>query len=67
MKNLGYNLPPVDRIGGFDVRPGFYEINGASVLPGGVSFTVHSQNATSCELLLYRRGEEHTFAILPFP
>lgn len=67
MKRLGYNLPPVDRIGGFDVRPGFYEINGASVLPGGVNFTVHSQNATSCELLLYRRGEEHPFAVLPFP
>jgi glycogen operon protein len=64
---MEYNLPVVDTICGFDVRPGFYEINGASVIPGGVSFTVHSQNASSCELLLYRRGEEQPYAVLPFP
>ncbi len=67
MEKRKYHLPPVDRIAGYDVRPGYYEINGAYLLPGGVSFTVHSQNATHCELLLYRRGEAEPAAVLPFP
>lgn len=58
---------PIDRIGDFEVRPGIYEINGATALPNGVNFTIHSQNATSCELLLYHRGEAEPYAVLPFP
>ena len=49
------HLVPMDRIGGFDVRPGFYEINGATAIPGGVNFTVHSRGAASIELLLFHR------------
>ena len=48
------------------VRPGFYEINGATAIPGGVNFTVHSHGATSIELLLFRRGEDEPYAVLPF-
>ena len=33
------HLIPMDTIDGFDVRPGFYEINGATAIPGGVNFT----------------------------
>lgn len=58
---------PLDKIDGFDVRPGFYEINGATALPNGVNFTIHSQNATSCELLLFKRGARKPYAVLPFP
>ena len=58
---------PIDRIGDFEVRPGIYEINGATALPNGVNFTIHSQNANSCELLLYHRGETEPYAVLPFP
>ncbi|MDO4337837.1 MAG: glycogen debranching protein GlgX [Eubacteriales bacterium] len=58
---------PVDRINGFDVRPGFYEIYGATALTNGVNFTIHSNNAVSCELLLFRRGEKEPYAVLPFP
>jgi len=61
------NLIPVDSIAGFYVRPGFYEISGATVIPGGVSFTISSLNATYCELLLYHRREKEPFAVLPFP
>ena len=35
------HLVPLDLIAGFEVRPGFYEINGATAIPGGVNFTVH--------------------------
>ncbi len=61
------HLVPMDVISGFEVRPGFYEINGATAIPGGVNFTVHSHNASSIELLLFRRGEAEPYAVLPFP
>ena len=61
------HLVPMDHVNGFDVRPGFYEINGATAIPGGVNFTVHSHGATAIELLLFRRGEEEPYAVLPFP
>ena len=61
------HLVPMDVISGFEVRPGFYEINGATAIPGGVNFTVHSHNASSIELLLFHRGEAEPFAALPFP
>lgn len=61
------HLVPLDYLDGFEVRPGFYEINGATAIPGGVNFTVHSHGATSIELLLFHRGEDEPFAVLPFP
>lgn len=61
------HMVPIDNIEGFDVRPGMYEINGATAIPGGVNFTVHSLNATSCELLLFKRTENIPFAVLKYP
>jgi len=61
------HLVPLNVIAGFEVRPGFYEINGATAIPGGVNFTVHSKGATSVELLLFHRMENEPFAVLPFP
>lgn len=61
------HLVPMDIIEGFEVRPGFYEINGATAIPGGVNFTVHSRNATRIELLLFKREADKPYAILAFP
>ena len=61
------HMEPMDVINGFEVRPGIYEINGATAIPCGVNFTVHSYGATSCELLLFRRQEEEPYAVLKFP
>ena len=61
------NFKPIDRISGFDVRPGFYQINGATAIPGGVNFTIHSNQATSCELLFFRWDQKEPFAVLKFP
>ena len=61
------HLVPLDTIDGFDVRPGFYDINGATAIPGGVNFTIYSHGASSIELLLFHREEEEPFAVLPFP
>lgn len=54
-------------VAGYAVRPGMFEINGAMVLQQGVNFSVHTYDGTSCELLLFHRGEEEPFAVLPFP
>lgn len=62
-----YNMKPLDQIAGYDVRPGIYEVNGATAIPGGVNFTVYSNNATSCELLLFHRKENVPYAVLKFP
>ena len=63
-----YHLMPLDTISGFEVRPGLYEMNGATALSANaINFTVHSRNAVSCELLLFRHKETEPFAVLPFP
>lgn len=66
-EEISSNLKPLDKINGYDVRPGFYEVNGASALPGGVNFTLASHGATSCELLLFHRKSSEPFASIPFP
>ena len=60
-------LKPLDTIGGFQVRPGFFHSFGATIIPGGVSFTIQSHGASSCELLLFHRMAEEPFAALRFP
>ncbi len=51
----------------YSIRPGFYEINGATAIPGGVNFTVHSNGATAISLLLYHPGEDQPYGEIPFP
>ena len=60
-------LQPIDIIDGFQVRPGFFRDFGATIIPGGVNFTVQSHGADSIELLLFHRGAEEPFAELKFP
>lgn len=61
------HMVPMEVISGFEVRPGMYEINGATAIPCGVNFTIHSFGATSCELLLFKRKACEPYAVLPFP
>ena len=55
------------KIAGYPVRPGMFDKPGAFALPVGVNFTIHTHCGTSCELLLFHRGEEEPYAVLPFP
>lgn len=60
-------LKPTDRVGGYDIRPGYYLLNGATPVDGGVNFTIHSYYATSCTLLLFKRQSDEPYAWLKFP
>ena len=60
-------LTPMAEISGFTVRPGLFDINGALALQDGVNFTIHTQNGTACELLLYHSDQDEPYAVLPFP
>jgi glycogen operon protein len=66
-RSLSHHLVPLDEVAGFQVRPGFFLENGAVVLPGGVSFTVHSQNARAISLALFHREQCQPYAVIPFP
>ena len=46
-ETLPAHMEPLATINGFRVRPGLYQYFGAWAIPSGVSFTVHSQSATS--------------------
>ena len=61
------HMVPLDTLEGFRIRPGFFDINGATALSDGVCFTIHSQGATSCELLLYEPYAEKPFTVLKYP
>ncbi len=63
----GVKLQPLDVIEGFQVRPGFYNRDGATATSNGVSFTIHSIGATGCTLLLFRPQEKEPYARLTFP
>ena len=60
-------VSPMGEIAGFPVRPGMFDVNGAMALQSGVNFTIHTHRGTHCELLLFHRGEEEPYAVLPFP
>ena len=62
-----YESSPMAEIAGFPVRPGIYDLNGATPMQNGVNFTIHTCGGTSCELLLFHRAQEEPFAVLPFP
>ena len=64
---LNSELKPTMVIKGFRVRPGYYDQPGATVIPGGVNFTLHSHQATEAQLVLYHRKQARPFAVLPFP
>lgn len=67
-REVEYELKALDTVNGYQVRPGFYDQNGATALSNScVNFTVKSQGAKECVLVLFHRGEKEPFAEIPFP
>lgn len=67
LEEVRENMQPLDVISGFQVRPGFYELNGATAMPNGVNFTLVSRSATACELLLFHRQGREPYARIAIP
>lgn len=65
--NYPVSVRPMDKIAGYWVRPGMFDLNGATSLEVGVNFTIHTHRGTSCELLLFHRGDQEPYAVIPFP
>lgn len=61
------HLKPIDKVCGYDVRPGIFMLNGARPVNDGVNFTINSVYATSCTLLLFKPNEKFPYARIPFP
>lgn len=58
---------PTHELGGIKYRRGFVKPFGATIIGDNtVNFSVFSVDATSCELLLYHKGEERPFVVIPF-
>jgi isoamylase len=58
---------PTRTIGGYAVRMGRPVPFGATRAEGGVNFSVYSNRASRMVLVLFRPGEHHPHAELPFP
>jgi len=60
-------LHPTQRYNGFAICPGNPLPFGASLVPGGVNFSIYSRHATSCTLVLFKRDEKQPFVEIPIP
>ena len=64
---LRIDTHPTRTINGFDVRVGKPLPFGATIVPGGVNFSVYSSQASTCELVLFKKHAPQPFAAIPFP
>ncbi len=60
------DMNPTHSFGDFKLRHGAPLPFGSSIVPGGVNFSIFSRDATSCELVLFKKHEEEPFAVIPF-
>ena len=58
---------PTHKIGELEYRVGMVFPFGATLLDGGVNFSIFSKEAESCTLLLYHHSEKKPFAEIEFP
>ena len=61
------DIYPTHEHDGYKLRPGRPLPFGASIVPGGVNFSVYSSNATSCTLVLFEKGAPEPMVEIPFP
>jgi glycogen operon protein len=58
---------PTHESQGFKLRAGKPEPFGATLVPGGVNFSIFSSHATSCTLVLFEKDAPQPMAEIPFP
>ena len=57
---------PSYQLGDFKFRPGRPRPFGATVVPDGINFSIFSCHATSCSLVLFKKGAETPMVEIPF-
>lgn len=60
------DIYPTHEYEGYPLRHGYVEPFGATLVPGGVNFSVFSGSATSCTLVLFERGTDQILVEIPF-
>ena len=58
---------PTNRIGSLEYCIGRVMPFGATIIDGGVNFSVFSKEATGCTLVLYHHSQDKPFIEIPFP
>jgi glycogen operon protein len=60
------DIQPTHEYQGYRIRPGKPYPFGASLVPGGVSFSVFSRHASYCVLVLFEKGASEPMVEIPF-
>lgn len=63
---LRVDLHPTHKFGEFNLRTGKPLPFGATIVPGGINFSIYSSYAKSCELVLFKKRSREPFAVIPF-
>ena len=58
---------PTNKIRNLEYRIGRVFPFGATIIDGGVNFSIFSKDATSCTLVLFHHGREKPYLEIPFP
>ncbi|HLI52261.1 MAG TPA: glycogen debranching protein GlgX [Thermomicrobiaceae bacterium] len=61
------DVHPTHTYEGFNLRPGKPYPFGATLVPGGVNFSIFSRHATSCTLILFQKRSQTPLVEIPFP
>ncbi len=60
------DIYPTHEYCGYKLRPGRPYPFGATIVPGGINFSVFSRSANYCVLVLYNKGEREPLVEIPF-
>lgn len=61
------DIHPTHSYESFKLRLGRPQPFGATIVPGGVNFSIFSSHATSCSLVLFKKHAKDPLAEIPFP
>lgn len=61
------DIYPTHQHEGFSFRRGYAEPFGATLVPGGINFSVFSSHATACTLVIFERNADEPLVEIPFP
>ena len=60
------DIYPTHDYKGWQLRRGYVQPFGATLVPGGINFSIFSHHATSCTLVIYERNQPEPMIEIPF-